>query len=279
VGDLDPLLEEDHEPAPNVIRVYPDRVAWTVSNICPVLCRHCLRKRMVGREHFDFSKEAREEAFQFFRDTPEIRDVLITGGDPLMYPDDLIEEILAKLREIPHIEVVRIGTRTPCTMPQRITPKLCSMLKKYHPLYVNTQFNHPKELTEQAKEACARLADAGIPLGNQSVLLRGINDSVEVMKELVQGLMAMRVRPYYLYQAQTLAGTAHFITPIEKGLEIMSGLRGYTSGLAVPTYLLDTPYGKIPMSPETIVERDEDAVHLRAWNGKVWREPNPRESV
>ena len=275
-GTIDPLLEEDHNPAPNVIKVYPDRIAWTVSNTCPVLCRHCLRKRMIGREKFDFGKEARNAAFDYIEKTETIRDVLITGGDPLMYDDELVEELVARLRAIDHVEIIRIGTRTPCTMPQRITDRLCRMLKRYHPLFINTQFNHPKELTEEAAVACGKLADAGIPLGNQSVLLKGINDDVETMKTLVKGLLRMRVRPYYIYQAQTLTGTAHFITPIEKGLEIMAGLRGFTSGLGVPVYLLDTPYGKIPMHPQTIVDRDEEAVYLKAWNGKVWRELNKK---
>jgi lysine 2,3-aminomutase len=277
-GMMDPLEEEKNSPAPNVIKVYPDRVAWCVSNVCPVLCRHCLRKRMVGREHFDFSKEAREAAFRYFERTPEIRDVLITGGDPLMCPDDLVEELLARLRSIPHIEIIRIGSRTPCTMPQRITPRLCAMLKKYHPFWLNTQFNHPKELTEEAREACALLADAGIPLGNQSVLMRGINDNTETMKKLVQGLVKFRVRPYYIYQAQLLAGTAHFRTPVETGIEILRGLRGYTTGFSVPTYVLDTPYGKIPMAPNYMVDRDDEAVYLKSYDGQVWREPNPREA-
>lgn len=277
LGNLDPLLEEEHNPAPNVIKVYPDRVAWTVSNVCPVLCRHCLRKRMVGRENFDFSKEAREAAFRYFETHPEIRDVLLTGGDPLMYEDDVVEELVARLRAVPSIEIIRIGTRTPCTMPQRITSRLVAMLKKYHPLYINTQFNHPRELTTAAADACNLLADAGIPLGNQSVLLRGINDDPETMKQLVQGLLKQRVRPYYIYQAQTLSGTAHFRTPIEAGINLMKNLRGFTSGLAVPVYLLDTPHGKIPMYPETILRRDNDAVYLRSWDGKEWREPNPRE--
>ena len=278
-GVMDPLLEEEHNPAPNIIKVYPDRIAWTVSNSCAMLCRHCLRKRMVGREQFDFSRTAREAAFAYIKNTPEIRDVLITGGDPLLYPDDMVEELVSRLREIPHVEIIRIGSRTPCTMPQRITDSLVEMLRKYHPIYVNTQFNHPKELTTEAGEACARLADAGIPLGNQSVLLAGINDDPEIMKSLVHGLLRFRVRPYYIYQAQTLSGTAHFITPIEKGLEIMEALRGHTSGLAVPVYLLDTPYGKIPMHPNTIVERDDESVHLRSWDGKVWVEPNPRPTA
>lgn len=276
-GMMDPLLEEEHNPAPNIIKVYPDRIAWTVSNICPVLCRHCLRKRMVGRERFDFSKEAQDAAFQYIENTPEIRDVLVTGGDPLMHSDEFIDDLLERLRAIEHVEIVRIGSRTPCTMPQRITERLCSILKKYHPFWFNTQFNHPDELTGEAREACARLADAGIPLGNQSVLLAGINDDPAVMKKLVQGLIKMRVRPYYIYQAQILSGTAHFRTPIERGLEIIGSLRGYTSGLAVPVYVLDTPYGKIPMHPETIVKRDDQAVYLRSWDGKIWREPNPKD--
>ena len=276
-GMMDPLEEEKHNPAPNVIKVYPDRIAWTISNTCPVLCRYCLRKRMVGREHFDFSKEAQDAALEYIAHTPEIRDVLLTGGDPLMYSDDFIDEILGRLRAIPSVEIVRIGSRTPCTMPQRITDKLCRTLKKYHPLWFNTQFNHPKELTEEAQTACMRLADAGIPLGSQSVLLRGINDEPAVMKALVQGLVRFRVRPYYIYQAQTLKGTSHFITPIEKGIKIIESLRGYTTGFAVPVYLLDTPYGKIPMNPETIVKRDTDAVYLKSWNGKIWREPNKRD--
>ena len=278
LGMMDPLEEEHNSPAPNVIKVYPDRVAWCVSNVCAVLCRHCLRKRMVGREHFDFSSDARDAALQYFERTPEIRDVLITGGDPLLYADDLVEELLARLRAIPHVEIIRIGSRTPCTMPQRITQKLCSMLKKYHPLWLNTQFNHPKELTEEAREACARLADAGIPLGNQSVLMRGINDNPETMKQLVQGLVKFRVRPYYIYQAQLLAGTAHFRTPVEAGIDILRSLRGYTTAFAIPTYVLDTPYGKIPMAPNYMVDRDDEAVYLKSWDGKVWREPNPRES-
>lgn len=276
-GMIDPLQEEDHNPAPNVIKVYPDRIAWTVSNTCPVLCRHCLRKRMVGRENFDFSEEARDAALDYIARTPEIRDVLITGGDPLMYGDAFVDDLLGRLRAIPSVEIIRIGSRAPCTMPQRITPELCAILEKYHPLWLNTQFNHPNELTPEAAEACRRLADAGIPLGNQSVLLKGINDVPQVMKTLVQGLVKMRVRPYYIYQAQVLAGTAHFRTPIEKGIEIIRSLRGYTTGFAVPVYLLDTPYGKIPMHPNTIEKRDDDAVYLRSWDGKIWREPNPRE--
>ena len=279
MGLIDPLEEEKDNPAPNVIKFYPDRIAWTVSGTCPVLCRHCLRKRMVGKEEFTFAKEEREAVYRYFKQTPEVRDVLVTGGDPLMYPDELIEEILARLREIESVEIIRIGTRTPCTMPQRITGKFCAMLKKYHPVWVNTQFNHPRELTEEAAEACRLLTDSGVPLGNQSVLLRGINDDTATMKKLVHGLVKNRVRPYYLYQAQLLAGTAHFRTPIETGLNIIRSLRGYTTGFAVPTYVLDTPYGKIPMSPNNIVARDQETVYLKSWTGRVWKEPNARENV
>ena len=277
LGIMDPLDEEKHNPAPNVIKVYPDRIAWCVSNICPTLCRHCLRKRMVGREDFSFSTGDCGAALDYISETPEIRDVLLTGGDPLMYPDDVVEELLSRLRAIDHVEIVRIGSRTPCTMPQRITQKLCRMLKKYHPLWLNTQFNHPRELTEEAAEACARLANAGIPLGNQSVLMRGINDDPAVMKALVRGLVKMRVRPYYIYQCQTLSGTAHFRTTVETGIEIIRNLRGFTTGFAVPTYVLDTPYGKVPMGPEYMVNRDDEAVYLQNFKGKVWREPNPKD--
>jgi lysine 2,3-aminomutase len=277
LGVIDPLEEEKHNPAPNVIKVYPDRIAWCVSNQCAMLCRHCLRKRMVGREDFDFAAKAREAALDYIAATPEIRDVLITGGDPLLYPNDVVEEILAGLRAIDHVEIVRIGSRTLCTLPQRITEDLVRMLQKYHPLWLNTQFNHPKELTPEAAEACARLADAGIPLGNQSVLMRGINDDPETMTTLVQGLVKMRVRPYYLYQCQILSGTAHFRTPVEAGIDLIRHLRGYTTGFAVPTYVLDTPYGKVPMGPDYIVDRDDAAVYLQNFEGKVWREPNPRD--
>jgi lysine 2,3-aminomutase len=238
---------------------------------------------MVAREQrdtggsFDFSVRARDAALDYIAATPEIRDVLLTGGDPLLYPDDVVEGILAGLRAIEHVEIIRIGSRTPCTMPQRITNDLCRMLERYHPLWFNTQFNHPKELTPEATEACARLADAGIPLGNQSVLMRGVNDDPETMKALVQGLVKMRVRPYYLYQCQILSGTAHFRTPVETGIEIIRNLRGFTTGFAVPRYVLDTPYGKVPMAPQYMVDRDDEAVYLENFEGKVWREPNPRD--
>ncbi len=279
LGIPDPLDEGKHQPVELIIRVYPDRVAFCVGNRCAMYCRHCLRKEtMVGKQDVNFSQDKIQNGIEYIKNTPEIRDVLLTGGDPLLMSDEKIEHILARLHDIPHVEVIRIGSRTPCTLPQRITDELCQMLKKYHPLYLNTQFNHPKEITPQAEKACAMLADAGIPLGNQSVLMKGINDSVEVMKKLCQELMRIRVRPYYLYQCQVLSGTRHLRTPIERGREIIESLQGHTSGLAVPKYVLDTPYGKIPISPNYVVGREGDDFVLRSWDGKIWREPNPIEN-
>jgi len=278
LGVPDPLEEGKHQPVELVIRVYPDRVAFTVGNRCATYCRHCLRKEtMVGKPDVEFSGEKISEGIRWIAEHGEIRDVLLTGGDPLLMDDERLEGIIARLRAIPTVEVIRIGSRAPCTLPQRITPELCEMLSKYHPLYLNTQFNHPREITPQAEQACARLAGAGIPLGNQSVLLRGINDSVPVMKKLCRELMRIRVRPYYIYQCQVLKGTRHLRTPIECGLEIMRNLQGYTSGLAVPKYVLDTPYGKIPIAPSYVVGREGDEMVLRSYDGKIWREPNPRE--
>lgn len=277
LGTPDALDEQSRSPAPNLVRVYPDRVAWLISATCPVLCRHCQRKWLVGRERRDLSPEARELTLAYIRSDPTITDVLLTGGDPLMHDDPYIEEIMVALRSIPHVGVIRIGTRAPCTLPQRITPGLCGMLRRFHPVWVNTQFNHPRELTPEAREACALLVDAGIPVGNQSVLLRGVNDDPSVMLELLRGLVRMRVRPYYLFQAQTVAGTAHLRTSIETGIRIMGTLRGFTSGIAVPRYVLDTPYGKVSLEPGAIVERTDDAVWVKAFDGRVWKEPNARE--
>jgi len=276
LGVPDPLTELDNSPVEGVIRVYPDRVAFTVGNRCAMYCRHCLRKEtMVGKPDHDCSREMILEGIDYVRRTPEIRDVLLTGGDPLLFSDERLEEILARLCEIPTVEVLRIGSRIPCTLPQRITPELCRMLERYHPLYLNTQFNHPKEITSEAEAACVRLAEAGIPLGNQSVLMKGINDSVATMTTLCRELMRIRVRPYYVYQCQILTGTRHFRTPIERGIEILQRLQGYTSGLAVPKYILDTPHGKIPIAASYVVGRDGEDMVLRTWDGKIWREPNP----
>jgi lysine 2,3-aminomutase len=259
-----------------VLRVYPDRVAFMIGNRCPVYCRHCLRKETVfGKRELDYTGEKIDEGIQYISDHPEIRDVLLTGGDPLLLTNARLEAIVSRVRAIPSVEVVRLGTRTLCTLPQRITPGLCRMLRRYHPLYINTQFNHPKEITPEAEAACAALADSGIPLGNQSVLLRGVNDDLDVMTRLCRELMRIRVRPYYIYQCQVLTGTRHFRTTIERGIEIMEGLQGYTSGLAVPKYLLDTPYGKTPLGASYVVGREGDHVVTRTWDGRIWRELNP----
>lgn len=275
LGTRDPIGEEPRTPAPNLIRLYRDRAAWCVTSSCPVACRFCFRKRLVGSpEPGDYSTAARREALAYIARTPEIRDVLVTGGDPLMLPDGTIADILGGLRSIDHVEIVRIGTRAPVALPRRITPELCAMLARYHPLWINTHFNHPRELAPEAVAACARLANAGIPLGNQSVLLKGINDDVTTMLELVRGLVRARVRPYYLFQCHLAPGTAHFRTPIETGLAIVAALRGATTGFAVPTYVVDTPHGKVALSPQNIVERTPEAVVLRCPDGSTWTEPN-----
>ncbi len=275
LGVLDPLKEEDHSPVENLIHVYPDRVAFCVSSVCATFCRFCLRKRMVETRGCAIGRENLDEGIDYLRRTPAIRDVLLTGGDPLLMEDEQVEEIVARIHEIPHVELVRIGSRTPCTLPSRITPQLCRRLAKYQPFWINTHFNHPKELTPEAVAACGRIVDAGIPMGNQSVLLRGVNDDTSVLKELGERLVAARVRPYYLYQCQTLMGTAHFRVPLERGIRLVRGLRGRTSGFAIPQYVLDTPYGKVPLSHQYLRGREGDEVVLETYSGKIWREPNP----
>jgi len=275
-GLRDPLDEVAHSPVKNVIRVYPDRIAFCVNNECALYCRYCLRKRMVGDEEWTMKRRELAEAIDWIRATPEIRDVLLTGGDPLTYSDDRLEWLLAELRAIPHVEILRLGTRLPVTLPFRVTDALCEMLAKYHPVWVNTHFNHPRELTADAEEACDKLTRAGIPVGNQSVLLRGVNDSVAVMKQLCEGLVRMRVRPYYVYQAQLLEGTGHFRVPIERGVEIFRALRGRTSGFAIPQYVLDTPYGKVPLDHPYLRGREGDDVVVESWDGRIWRERNPK---
>jgi len=272
VGLMDPLSEVTHSPVPGLIHLYPDRVAFTVSTRCAMYCRHCIRKRMVNRKETNYSWR---EGVEYIRRTPEIRDVLLTGGDPLLLPDHTLELILKALREIEHVEIIRIGTRTVCTLPQRITPELVRMLEKYHPIWLNTQFNHVKELTSEAQAAIDRLLRAGIPVGNQSVLLKGINDNVDTMKALVQKLVGFRVRPYYLYQCDVLRGTEHFRTPIETGLNIINSLQGFTSGLAIPTFIVDSPAGKIPLHPDRLVERGLDYIIIRNFEGQTVRLPNP----
>ena len=275
-GLADPLGEVSHSPVKNVIRVYPDRIAFCVNNECALYCRYCLRKRMVGDENWTMQKRELEAALDWIARTPEIRDVLLTGGDPLVYSDAKLEWLLGCLRAIPHVELIRLGTRLPVTLPFRVTDGLCRMLERFHPIWVNTHFNHPRELTAEAAAACDRLLRAGIPVGNQSVLLRGINDSLEVMQSLCETLVRMRVRPYYVYQAQLLEGTEHFRVPIEEGQAIFRGMRGRTSGFAIPQYVLDTPHGKVPLELPFVKGRDGDDYVVEAWDGAIWREPNPR---
>ena len=277
-GLADPLDEVAHSPVKNVVRVYPDRIAFCVNNECALYCRYCLRKRMVGDEEWTMKRRELEVALDWIADTPEIRDVLLTGGDPLVFSDDRLDWLLGRLREIPHVEIVRLGTRLPVTLPQRVTPELCEMLARHHPLWLNTHFNHPRELTPEAAAACDRLSRAGIPLGNQSVLLRGVNDDRETMLELCEGLLRIRVRPYYCYQAQLLEGTAHFRVPIERGIALFRSLRGRTSGYAIPQYILDTPDGKVPLDPGWVRGREGDAFVVETWRGNLWREPNPVDS-
>jgi len=274
-GVADPLDEVAHSPVKNVIRVYPDRIAFCVNNDCALYCRFCLRKRMVGDQEWAMRKRELSVALDWIRRTPEIRDVLLTGGDPLFFSDERLEWLLRELRAIPHVEIVRLGTRLPVTLPFRVTDALCAMLARYHPIWLNTHFNHPRELTPEAAEACERLASVGIPLGNQSVLLRGINDDADTMQALCEGLVRMRVRPYYCYQAQLLEGTAHFRVPIERGIEVFRALRGRTSGFAIPQYVLDTPFGKVPISYPHWLGRDGDDALFEAPDGRVWRERNP----
>lgn len=268
---LDPMNEEGTNPAGCVTRRYPDRLILNVTNECAMYCRHCQRRRNIGASDRHASEKVLSESIAYVRDHPEIRDVLVTGGDPLTMNDDWIESILSRLRAIPTVEIIRIGTRTPVTLPMRITETLCRMLSKYHPIYVNTQFNHPREITPEAKIACARLADHGIPIGNQSVLLNGVNNEAFTMRLLCQKLLEIRVRPYYLFHAKTVRGTTHFQTSIEDGLAIMAHLRGFTSGLAIPTYIVNAPggWGKIPLYPNVVTALRDDAICLKTWEGRI----------
>jgi len=274
-GFEDPLDEERQSPVPSLVHRYPDRVLMCVSNSCATYCRFCTRRRRVGKPFTTLSSNVLLDQIRYVEKTPTVRDVLLSGGDPLLLPDEKIEFLLEKLRAIPHVEILRIGSRIPCTLPQRITPKLCNILKRYHPLYVNVHFNHPREITEESKRACGLLADAGIPLGNQSVLLRGVNDDPEVMKSLIQKLLRNRVRPYYLFQMDLVKGTYHFRTRVETGIKIIESLVGHTSGLAVPRYVIDAPGGggKIPIQPDYILSIDEERVVMRNYEGKVYAYP------
>lgn len=274
----DPLGEDADMPVPGLVHRYPDRVLFLVTNFCATYCRYCTRARMVGQTgEYHFNNAQYQQALDYIAAHPEIRDVLLSGGDPLTMMDDRLEWILDALQAIPHVEFVRIGTKVPMVLPQRITPELCRMLHKYHPLWMSIHCMHPKELTPEVAQACERLADAGIPLGSQTVLSQGVNDDVETMKQLVQGLLKMRVRPYYIYQCDPITGSSHFRTPVEKGLEIIAGLRGHTTGYAVPTFVIDAPGGggKIPLIADPVVGRDGDFILLRNYEGKVFRYPDP----
>ncbi len=274
-GGDDPLAEETNSPVPGCIRVYPDRVAVIATSRCPMYCRHCLRKRLRRDPADDLTGARLDRVIAYIRRDPAIRDVLITGGDPLMLEDGRLDDILGAIRGIDHVDIVRVGTRAPVVWPERVTGDLTDLLARYNPLWVSTQFNHPGELAPAADAAIERLVSRGIPVNNQSVLLRGVNDDVGVMLALVRGLVRRRVRPYYLYQAQTLTGTGHLVTTIERGLEIIRGLRGWTTGFAVPQYVLDTPRGKVPLNPPYLGERRGDHVEMIGYDGSVWREYNP----
>ncbi len=278
-GVLDPMAEELTSPAPGITRRYPDRLIINVTNQCAMYCRHCQRRRNIGEVDKNVPREVLRQALDYIRENEEIRDVLITGGDALMLTDNTLDWLLGELDSIQHVEIKRLGTRTPVTMPQRITPALCSMLERHHPLYVNTQFNHPLEVTPEAAEACGRLAQAGMPLGNQTVLLKGINDNYNVMKKLNHELLKVRVKPYYIFHAKNVTGTTHFGTSIEKGLEIMAKLRGHTSGMAIPTYIVNAPkgLGKTPLSPEYLVSLSSEKAVIRTWEDKLQDYPNKED--
>ncbi len=271
----DPLAEDSMSPVPNITHRYPDRVLFLTTSQCGMYCRFCTRKRKVGNSS-KISMKNLESAFKYIEEHKEIRDVILSGGDPLMLTDAMLEKILQRLRSIPHVEIIRLGTRMPVVLPHRITPKLVKMLKKYHPIYVNTHFNHPWEITPESSRACELLADAGIPIGNQTVLMKGVNDNPEVIKELFRKLLLIRVRPYYLYQADLTKGANHFRTPVKVGLEIMDKLRGHTSGLAVPYYVIDAPGGggKIPLLPQYVLYQDDEKLILRNYKYETFVYPD-----
>jgi lysine 2,3-aminomutase len=267
----DPLAEDRDSPTANVVHRYPDRCLFLISAECASYCRFCTRKRKVG-DPSKINRNFIDEGIRYIRENKDIRDVVLSGGDPLMLSDQRLESVLLQLRSIPHLEIIRIGSRVPCFLPHRVTPELTAMLRKYHPLYMNVHFNHPDELTPQSMKALEALADAGIPLGNQTVLLKGVNDNVMVMRRLMQKLLMARVRPYYIYQADLVFGTEHFRTTVRKGLDIIRGLRGWTSGMAVPHYVIDAPDGggKIPLLPEYVKKITDESVIVRNYRGRTY---------
>jgi lysine 2,3-aminomutase len=277
-AEEDPLMEDAMSPVPNITHRYPDRALFLVTSQCGLYCRFCTRKRKVG-DYEKISMKGLESAFKYLEDHTEIRDVILSGGDPLMLTDIMLEKILQRLRQIPHLEIIRLGSKMPCVLPQRITENLCSILKKYHPIYVNTHFNHPWEITPESVKACEMLADAGCPVGNQMVLMKGVNDDPDTVKELMQKLLRMRVRPYYMYMADETKGANHFRTSIETGIEIIENLRGHTSGLAVPHFVIDAPGGggKIPLLPNYVLHQDEDKIILRNYKKKIYSYKNYKD--
>lgn len=273
----DPLKEDDYCPVPGIIHRYPDRVLFLVTDSCSTYCRYCTRSRMVGNKRISRCGTGYlENAIAYIKANPAIRDVLLSGGDPLTLSDERLEWLLLRLRKISHVEMLRIGTKVPMVLPQRITPALTNMLKRYHPLWISIHVIHPDEITPESSQACTCLADAGIPLGSQTVLLAGINDRINIMKRLVHELLKIRIRPYYLYQCDPVIGSAHFRTPVEKGLEIIKGLRGYTTGYGVPVYVIDAPGGggKIPLFPDSVVGHDGNYMILKNYKGNIYSYPD-----
>ncbi|MEE9613430.1 MAG: KamA family radical SAM protein [Thermodesulfobacteriota bacterium] len=275
---VDPCGEDSHSPTPGLVHRYPDRVLLIVTDACAMYCRYCTRKRMVGEKHPPLNPEQFERAYKYIKSRKTIRDVLISGGDPLMLDTKHLERYIKRLSSIEHLDMIRIGTRIPVTLPMRVDRELVDMLKKYHPLYMSIHFSHPKEITPEVERACTMLADAGIPLGSQTVLLKGINDDAAIMKKLVHGLLKIRVRPYYLYQCDLAFGTEHFRTPISVGTEIIEKLRGHTTGYAAPTFVVDAPGGggKIAVGPDNIVSREEGRIKLRNYEGKIFEYVEPQ---
>ena len=273
--------EDTHMPVPGLVHRYPDRVLFLVTDRCAAYCRYCTRSRVVsgaGEQELETDFEA---AFRYLEKHTEVRDVLLSGGDPLLFSDAKLEKILSRLRAIPHIEFLRIGSRVPIFLPQRITPAFCQMLQKYHPLFLSIHVNHPRELTSEVKEALERLSNHGVVMGNQSVLLRGVNDDLETMRVLIHKLLMCRVRPYYLYQCDLIQGSSHLRAPVSKGIEIIEGLRGHTSGYAIPQFVIDAPGGggKVPVNPNYVLEHDEKRVLLRNYEGKVFEYPEPQMPI
>lgn len=275
----DPLHEDSDSPVPGLTHRYPDRVLMLITDKCSMYCRHCTRRRFAGQHDAASPRENIDKAIDYIARTPQVRDVLLSGGDCLLVSDETLEYIFDRLRKIPHVEIIRLGSRTPVVLPQRITPELVKMISKYHPIWLNTHFNHPNEITEESKQACERLANAGVPLGNQSVLLRGVNDCPNIMMRLVHELVKIRVRPYYIYQCDLSLGIEHFRTPVSKGIEIMENLRGHTSGYCVPTYVIDAPGGggKIPIMPNYIISMAPNRIVVRNYEGVITTYTTPDE--